>query len=66
MNNESQQTLENSERLCSVYCPGSKAVTNKISFNLLREAATVEVMCPDCGRGTCIEYDGKVVKIWNW
>jgi RNase P subunit RPR2 len=65
MDKEPQQALENTGRLCSIYCPGCKAVINKISFNLLREAGTVEINCSGCGRITRIEYDGKVAKLWN-
>ena len=47
-------------RLCSVYCPSCRKVTDKISFNLLREARQVSVHCPVCGGITCLDYlDGK-------
>jgi ADP-ribosylglycohydrolase/ribosomal protein S27E len=53
----------NSGHLCSVYCPECGKVTNKISFNLLREAGKVEVTCHHwCGR-TILEYNGKKVSV---
>jgi ribosomal protein S27E len=54
---------ENSGRLCSVYCPGCGKVTQKVSFNLLREAGTVKVICPVCLNHTLIEYDGTVATL---
>jgi hypothetical protein len=53
--------ISNTGRLCSIYCPGCCKVTDKISFNLLREAGTVEAVCPICGRITILEYSGKRV-----
>ena len=61
----SENVIENTGRLCSIYCPACRKVTNKISFNLLREAATVEVLCPVCLRRTVLEYDGKKVVVYN-
>ena len=58
-----ERVIENSGRLCSVYCPACRKVTDKVSFNLLREAGTVEVLCPDCFRRTVLEYDGKKVVV---
>jgi hypothetical protein len=55
-------TLENTGRLCSVYCPNCGKVTDKISFNLLREARRVTVRC-SCGGETYLEYDGKTVTV---
>jgi endogenous inhibitor of DNA gyrase (YacG/DUF329 family) len=60
---ESKQT--NTGRLCSVYCPACGKVTQKVSFNLLREAGTVKVVCPVCMNHTEITYDGKMAAlIW--
>ena len=59
----SERVIENTGRLCSVYCPACRRVTDKISFNLLREAGTVEVLCPDCFLRTSLEYDGKKVVV---
>jgi ribosomal protein S27E len=56
----------NTGRLCSVYCPHCRRVTDKISFNLLREAGTVEVSCAVCGRISVIEYDGKKASVWHY
>jgi lysyl-tRNA synthetase class I len=64
MNQEPQQKIKNPDRLCSVYCPNCKEVTNKISFNLLEEAGNIEVRC-DCGLTTYIEYTGGTVRLWN-
>ncbi|MDR1786780.1 MAG: hypothetical protein LBR23_10030 [Spirochaetaceae bacterium] len=58
-----EQTIRNSGRLCSVYCPSCGKVTDKISFNLLREADSVSVVCPVCGEDTLLEYDGKRVTV---
>jgi lysyl-tRNA synthetase class I len=55
-------TLENTGRLCSVYCPDCGKVTDKISFNLLREARRVTVRCR-CGCETYLEYDGETVTV---
>jgi uncharacterized Zn finger protein (UPF0148 family) len=59
--NESEQT--NTGRLCSVYCPVCGKVTDKISFNLLREAGKVTAYCPVCQNITYLEYDGKSVTL---
>lgn len=45
-------TTENTGRLCSIYCTHCKKVTTKISFNLLREAGSAEVLCPNCREST--------------
>ncbi|WP_010256774.1 hypothetical protein [Treponema primitia] len=57
--------VENTDRLCSVYCPQCKKVTDKISFNLLREAGKVSVQCPVCENTTLLEYDGKQAAVWH-
>jgi hypothetical protein len=54
---ESEQT--NTGRLCSVYCPVCCKVTDKISFNLLRETGRVTAHCPICQNVTRLDYDGK-------
>jgi hypothetical protein len=51
--------LRNSGHLCSVYCPECKKVTQKISFNLLRDAGKVSVICPVCAGITWLEYNEK-------
>jgi hypothetical protein len=58
----SESEQKNTGRLCSVYCPNCGKVTDKISFNLLREAARVTVRCR-CGGETYLEYDGKTVTV---
>ena len=55
--------IENTGRLCSVYCPSCRKTTDKVSFNLLREAGTVEVLCPNCFQRTVLEYNGKKVVV---
>jgi Zn finger protein HypA/HybF involved in hydrogenase expression len=55
--------IQNSGRLCSVWCPECRVVTEKVSFNLLREAGTVNVICPRCGGLTNIVYNGKSVRL---
>ncbi|MCL2185971.1 MAG: hypothetical protein FWB86_09000 [Treponema sp.] len=45
--------------LCSIYCPCCRKVTDKISFNLLREAGKVTAYCPVCQRRTFLEYNGR-------
>jgi endogenous inhibitor of DNA gyrase (YacG/DUF329 family) len=55
--------ITNTGRLCSVYCPECKKATDKISFNLLREAGKVSVQCPVCGGITYLEHDGKSVSV---
>jgi len=62
MNAETQNT----GHLCSVYCPNCGKVTDKISFNLLREAKTVEVTCPSCCGITILEYDGKKAAVRHY
>jgi endogenous inhibitor of DNA gyrase (YacG/DUF329 family) len=57
--------VKNSGHLCSVYCPCCGKVTDKISFNLLREAGKVTVHCPVCQRATYLEYDGKRAAIYH-
>jgi NAD-dependent SIR2 family protein deacetylase len=56
------KTLENTGHLCSVYCPTCGKVTDKISFNLLREAGRVTVCC-SCGSETYLDYDGISVTV---
>jgi endogenous inhibitor of DNA gyrase (YacG/DUF329 family) len=58
-------TVENTGHLLSVYCPTCGKVTDKISFNLLREAGKVCSHCPLCQRRTYIEYDGKQATIYH-
>ena len=58
-------TQKNTGHLLSVYCPECRKVTDKISFNLLREAGKVTVLCPQCQRATYLEYDGKSVTIFH-
>jgi hypothetical protein len=55
--------IENTGRLCSIYCPSRGKVTDKISFNLLREAGGVTVVCPICFAETSLTYDGKRVTV---
>ena len=65
MKNNEENTNENTEQLCSVFCPNCNKVINKISFNLLREAKNVEVTCTRCASVTYLEYNGKKVSIWH-
>jgi len=58
-------TRKNTGHLLSVYCPVCKKVTDKISFNLLREAGKVKAFCPECQRVTYIEYNGKYAAIYH-
>jgi phage FluMu protein Com len=58
-----KKTQENSGRLLSVWCPECKTVTEKVSFNLLREAGTVKIICPRCSGLTIITYDGKTAEL---
>ena len=58
-------TIKNTGHLCSVYCPSCQKVTDKISFNLLREAGKITVYCPQCHRATHLEYNGKSVSIFH-
>jgi ribosomal protein S27E len=57
--------VHNTGHLLSIYCPHCRKVTDKISFNLLREAGTVEAFCPDCWRKTIIEYNGKRALLYH-
>ena len=57
MNDEKRQQ-KNTGRLCSVWCPSCRRVTQKVSFNLLRETASLKVLCPVCLNHTEITYDG--------
>jgi len=59
-------SIQNTGHLCSVYCPNCEKVTDKISFNLLREAKTVEVTCPTCCGITILEYNGKKAVIRHY
>ena len=63
---EAKNVMENSGHLCSVYCPNCRKVTDKISFNLLREAKTVEVTCHSCYHITILEYNGKKVTLMHY
>jgi hypothetical protein len=58
-------TEKNTGHLLSVYCPECRKVTDKISFNLLREAGKVCALCPQCQRRTYIEYDGKQATLYH-
>ena len=58
-------TAKNTGHLLSIYCPVCKKVTDKISFNLLREAGKVKALCPECQRITCIEYNGKYASLYH-
>jgi endogenous inhibitor of DNA gyrase (YacG/DUF329 family) len=58
-------TAKNTGRLLSVYCPVCRKATDKISFNLLREAGKVTVHCPQCQQATYIEYNGKQAQIYH-
>jgi ribosomal protein S27E len=62
---DTKTRVKNTGHLCSVYCPGCGRVTEKISFNLLREASKVKVICPDCCDTTIIEYDGKTATVFH-
>jgi hypothetical protein len=42
-----------------------RKVTDKISFNLLREAGKVRAYCPQCQRITYIEYNGKEATLYH-
>ncbi|GAB6391456.1 MAG: hypothetical protein MdMp014T_0829 [Treponematales bacterium] len=55
----------NTGRLCSIFCPVCGKVTDKISFNLLREAGNVKVACPVCQEDTFLKYDGKTVSVYH-
>jgi uncharacterized Zn finger protein (UPF0148 family) len=66
MNNEvftKMSAIKNSGRLCSVYCPSCGKVTDKISFNLLRETGKVTAHCPVCQNITWLEYDGSTATV---
>ena len=58
-------TMKNTGHLLSVYCPACKKVTDKISFNLLREAGKVRAFCPECQRITYIDYNGKYASLYH-
>ena len=58
-------TVKNTGHLLSIYCPDCRKVTDKISFNLLREAGKVTANCPQCQRATYIEYNGKQAHIYH-
>jgi len=58
-------TTKNTGHLLSIYCPQCRRVTDKISFNLLREAGKVTVRCPECQRATYIEYDGERASLFH-
>ena len=60
------ETGKNTGRLCSVYCPSCRKVTDKVSFNLLREAGRVDASCPVCQSVTYLEYDGKKVSLSHY
>jgi len=57
--------MKNTGHLLSVYCPQCRKVTDKISFNLLREAGKVTVLCPVCQRATYVEYNGKRASLYH-
>jgi hypothetical protein len=59
-------TAENTGHLCSIYCPSCGKVTDKVSFNLLREAGRVDAVCPECQGITYLEYDGKKVSLSHY
>jgi uncharacterized Zn finger protein (UPF0148 family) len=61
----SKTALKNTGRLLSVYCPHCGRVTDKVSFNLLRETGKVKASCPVCQGVTVIEYDGKTASLWH-
>jgi hypothetical protein len=58
-------SVENTGRLLSIYYPSCGKVTDKISFNLLREAGGVTAVCPVCGEIAMIDYDGKRATVWR-
>jgi hypothetical protein len=60
------KTIENTGHLCSIYCPSCGKVTDKVSFNLLREAGRVDATCPVCRSVTYLEYDGKKVSLSHY
>jgi len=62
---EPNTVIKNTGHLCSVYCPACGKVTDKISFNLIRDAGKVKVTCPACCGVTVLEYDGKSVSLWH-
>jgi ribosomal protein S27E len=55
----------NTGRLFSVYCPDCNKVTQKVSWNLLREAGAVKAACPVCGGYTLISYNGKTAELYS-
>jgi ribosomal protein S27E len=58
-------TTKNTGHLLSVYCPECRRVTDKISFNLLREAGKVCVRCPQCEKATYIAYNGTMATLYH-
>jgi uncharacterized Zn finger protein len=58
-------TAKNTGRLLSIYCPVCRKVTDKISFNLLREAGKVTAHCPQCHTPTHITYNGKSATLYH-
>jgi hypothetical protein len=60
------KTIKNTGHLCSIYCPSCGKVTDKVSFNLLREAGRVSATCPVCHEITYLEYDGKTVSLSHY
>jgi hypothetical protein len=60
------ETTKNTGHLCSIYCPSCKKVTDKVSFNLLREAGRVSAACPVCREISYLEYDGKTVSLSHY
>jgi NAD-dependent SIR2 family protein deacetylase len=65
-NHQDTNAIQNTGHLFSVYCPNCGKVTDKISFNLLREAGTVEVTCSSCCGITIFDYNGKKTSIWHY
>jgi len=58
-------TIKNTGHLLSVYCPSCKKVTDKISFNILREAGKITAYCSQCQRSTYITYNGKNASLYH-
>jgi len=57
--------IKNTGHLLSIYCPSCRKVTDKVSFNLLREAGKLAAHCPICQRLTYIEYNGKIATLYH-
>ena len=57
--------VKNTGHLCSVYCPSCRKVTDKISFNLLRESGKVTVYCSQCQGVTYLEYNSKGASVFH-